>query len=99
MDSSSWQNTLTTFCPVMVSSMKPLSLPMFFCWAIKFLPEYFDTCIVVNSMSATIASVRIVSGMLSTSIMDKILTIVITLLKSCGTLWLIICLSVSISLV
>ena len=65
----------------------------------KFFPERFVTCIVTNSISATIARVSRVSGMLSMSIMDKILTIVIALLKSWGILWLIICLSVSISFV
>ena len=65
----------------------------------KFLPERLVTCIVVKSIRATISSVRNVSGIFRTSIMDKILTIVIALLNSCGILWLIICLSVSMSLV
>ena len=50
-------------------------------------------------MSATITSVTSVSGMLRISIMLRILTIVIALLNSCGTLWLIIWRSVSMSFV
>ena len=34
--SSSWQNTLTTFCPFIISSMKPSVLPMARCCSRKY---------------------------------------------------------------
>ena len=50
-------------------------------------------------MSDTIIKVVTVKGTLRIIMLTKTLTIVMTLLKHCGILWLIICLSVSISLV
>ena len=55
--------------------------------------------LVANSITATIKSVTIVSGMFSTSILIIMLATVITLEKSWGRLWLIIWRRVSMSLV
>ena len=95
----SWQKTLTTFWPVIISSMNPLSLPRFFCWATKFLPDREVTLTVRNSIRPIMARVTKVRGRFRTTIMEKILMMVMVLLKSWGILWLTICRRVSISLV
>ena len=97
--SCSWQNTLTTFCPSIISSIKPLTAPRFFCWRIKNLPLCDVIFFVTQSMMPIRNSASTVSGILSKIMLTKTLTIVITLLISCGILWLIIWRSVSTSFV
>ena len=97
--SSSCEKTLTTFSPVMVSSMKPLSLPRLCCWATKFLPDREVTLPEQSSITPTIPMETQVRGGLRISIIDRILTTVIRLLSSWGILWLIIWRRVSISFV
>ena len=59
--SSSWQNTLTTFCPFIISSMKPSVLPMARCCSRKNLPEPPPMTLVMKviaTMPTTTMSVR-----------------------------------------
>ena len=99
MLSPSWQKTLTTFCPAMVSSMKPFSVPRFFCCDTKFLPEIPlaipDTSIVTTTIKRLIR----VNGMLSTAIITTMVTTVTKDCTICIMLWEIICLRVSTSFV
>ena len=96
---SSWQKTFTTFWPSIISSIKPLRLPRFFCWATKYRPDRPENFLVVKRTTATMARVRRVRGMLSTIIEIKTLTTVMVQLSSWGMLWLIIWRRVSMSLV
>ena len=74
----SWQKTLTTFSPEMVSSMKPFTLPRFFCCAPKYLAEAPPMRPAARSMTATIARVTPVRGIESMSIEIRTITIVET---------------------
>ena len=54
---------------------------------------------VTDNINDTMINVTIVKGQLRNNILKNTLTIVMALFKSCGILWLIICLNVSISFV
>ena len=49
----SWQKTLTTFWPFMVSWAKPSMAPTAFCWLIKYLAELPPMVLVTKNMAAT----------------------------------------------
>ena len=72
---------------------------MDFCCDTKYLPESPVAFFVTKSMMATMIRVVTVSGTLKMIMLTRTLTIVIALFKNCGMLWLIICLSVSMSFV
>ena len=82
-----------------ISSMKPFSAPRFRCWAMKFAPDLCASWPVTTSMTPDITNVRIVSGTLMTNILITTLTIVISALTNCGSVWLTIWRSVSTSFV
>ena len=48
---SSWQNTLTTFCPFIISWMKPSAAATDFCWRPKNLAEPPPILLVTNTMA------------------------------------------------
>ena len=54
--SSSWQNTLMTFWPFIISSTKPSVLPIAFCCWIKNFAELPPTFFIICSMSTTPAT-------------------------------------------
>ena len=54
--SSSWQNTLITFWPFIISSTKPSVFPIAFCWLMKYRAELPPTCLMTRSMTATPAA-------------------------------------------
>ena len=97
--SSSWQNTFTTFCPAIISSIYPFTAPRSLCCATKYFPLSPDTFFVRIIITATITKATPVSGRLMETMLITIPTIIIMLLRNCGMLWLIICLKVSTSLV
>ena len=99
MERRSWQKTLTTFSPWMVSSMKPLTSPRRCCWSAKCLPAAPPILPAAISMRATITSVIIVSGTESTIIETSVMAMVTAELTNCGMVWLMSWRSVSMSLV
>ena len=53
---SSWQKTLTTFWPLIISWAKPSMAPTDFCWRMKYLAEPPPTVLVTKNMAATPSS-------------------------------------------
>ena len=90
MDSSSWLKTLTTFSPVIVSSIKPFNSPRSFCCSTKFLPEILVASVEHRIITTTMPQDSSVSGIDRTIIITKMDTTVIMLFTSCGIDWLII---------
>ena len=59
---SSWQNTLTTFCPVMVSSIYPFTAPRDVCWAVKYFwlhPATAPPAFIIMGIITRVTRVRI----------------------------------------
>ena len=65
----------------------------------KYLPDAAESFDVTKSIIATIITDTIVSGISRTIILTNVDTSVISELRTCGILWLISCLNVSISFV
>ena len=59
---SSWQNTLTTFCPFIISSTKPSVAAIERCMAIKFFalfaPTFFATSTIATLAQATTSAIH-----------------------------------------
>ena len=51
--SSSWQKTFTTFCPFIISSIYPSTLPIDSCWRIKYFAELPPTFLMTRSIMIT----------------------------------------------
>ena len=58
---SSWLKTWTTFCPPMISSMKPSSVASECCWATMYREDAPPSLRVTSIMTATTTTTRIVS--------------------------------------
>ena len=78
----SWQNTLMTFSPFTISSMKPLSSPSDFCCFTKYPPERDAMDFTKNSEKKVNPTVSSVSHMLRCSIEQNTATRLITELNS-----------------
>ena len=96
---SSWQNTFTTFCPVIISSIKPFTSASLSCCVLKKALERLPNFVVVNIMTTAMTMLTKVRGMLSTTIEAKVTTSEMMLLNTCGRLEPIIWRNVSTSLV
>ena len=84
--SSSWQKTLTTFCPVIVSSMQPFSRPRSFCCARKKRLLWEPIFFAAKIISPTITREITVSGISRISMETSVPTTDVALLISCGIL-------------
>ena len=60
----SWQNTLTTFWPFIISSMKPSVLPRDSCCRTKKVADFPPTRLVAHVMAITPSSTTAISGTL-----------------------------------
>ena len=98
-DFFSWLKTLTTRCPFIRSSTKPVTSARDICCRTKYFPLFAPILPVTNSIRKMIRTARIVSSGLRTSMEIKVTTIVNSAISACGIAWLIICLRVSVSFV
>ena len=97
--SSSWQKTFTTFWPLIISSMKPFSVPSDCCWERKKRPASPPTLRVTIIMMASESSVHSVSQKLVLSMATNTTMMLMTEEMSEGMDCEIICRSVSASFV
>ncbi len=97
--SSSWQNTLTTFSPFIISSAKPSSFPKDVCCLKKYFAEPPPIFLTITVISATPEITITVIGTLRYIIITKSVVMLVADIKSWGRLCDIICRSVSISFV
>ena len=82
MASCSWQNTFTTFCPVIISSTKALTSASDCCCVLKWARLHLPSRVVAITMRAAMSMDTMVSGTLSTIIEVKVATMVTTDEKS-----------------
>ena len=76
-----------------------MTAPRAFCWLTKYVPLKPASFLATVSISPTMQRVNTVSGIFKISMLTNTLTTVMAEFASCGMLWLIICRSVSTSLV
>ena len=97
--SPSRQNTLTTFCPSIISSRYPFAAPIAACCALNPAALREVITLMIWIITTSISTISPVSSGLSTSIMIKVLTTVITLVSSWMMPWLMAWRTASTSLV
>ena len=81
---SSWEKTLITRAPPIISSMKPFSLPRCRCCCPKYFPDCVATFPLVNRIPEVMTRVMAVSGMFRMHMLTKTLTMLVMEFISCG---------------
>ena len=87
------------FCPAVISSRKPFSLPRCRCCCPKYFPDCVATLPLVNRIPEVMTRVIAVRGMFRMHMLTKTLTILVREFMSCGKAMPMNCLRVSVSFV